>query len=132
MRASRLPSLDPKGKFSWEFSGIILGARGAQSGRRMSLSYATTASKSLKEASQKSVRLYRHVLKSIPYVKSQYSLQTPNEEIKKKLRHVRLDTKSLQKEFVKHKLVKDPGIVDMLTFQGRTELEDTLNMYKTR
>jgi len=84
--------------------------------------YGTRSSKNMMEASAKARGLYRDCLRAIPYIKKAYVVDIPPSRIRDKFRV----------EFEKHAGVDDTGVVDHLTFLGKSELLDTINMYKTR
>eukprot|EP01115_Flamella_aegyptia_P001158 TRINITY_DN118565_c0_g1_i1.p1 TRINITY_DN118565_c0_g1~~TRINITY_DN118565_c0_g1_i1.p1 ORF type:complete len:169 (-),score=47.84 TRINITY_DN118565_c0_g1_i1:52-558(-) len=79
-------------------------------------------SKNMTEASRNATRTYRRMLKSIPTVIKAYQLEYTPEQIKRKIRH----------DFESHKEVKDVEISDMLNFKALQELDETLNLYKTK
>jgi len=84
--------------------------------------YGTLPSKNLAEAGRKAKNLYFDVVRNVPFIKQAYQVDIPNNQILARLRS----------EFKKQKDVTDIDTIDRLVFIGRTELIDTLNIFKTR
>jgi NADH dehydrogenase (ubiquinone) 1 alpha subcomplex subunit 6 len=80
------------------------------------------ASKNFDEARKNALRLYRNCLRAIPYVIRHYKLEFRPHQIKNTLRQ----------EFLRNKNITDPSLIDILVFKGQMELEETLNLWKTR
>lgn len=81
-----------------------------------------TLTKNMAEAHIKSRKLYRHALKLIPWMQDTYTL----EYTKKQMR----DT--IRSHFDKHGHIKEKDTIDVLVFQGENEVQEALNIWKTR
>eukprot|EP01113_Clastostelium_recurvatum_P039444 TRINITY_DN6022_c0_g1_i2.p1 TRINITY_DN6022_c0_g1~~TRINITY_DN6022_c0_g1_i2.p1 ORF type:complete len:131 (-),score=16.43 TRINITY_DN6022_c0_g1_i2:56-406(-) len=82
----------------------------------------TLISKSFAEASARSLQLYKSVLRAVPSLMVSYDLEYPASVLKKRLRH----------EFEKNRNVRDIPTIDMLVFRGSNELEESVQVWKTR
>jgi NADH dehydrogenase (ubiquinone) 1 alpha subcomplex subunit 6 len=82
----------------------------------------TLVSRNFDEARRNALRLYRQCLRAIPSVIRQYKLELRPHQIKNSLRQL----------FIQNKNIREPAIIDILVFKGQMELEETVNLWKTR
>jgi NADH dehydrogenase (ubiquinone) 1 alpha subcomplex subunit 6 len=82
----------------------------------------TLISKNFDEARRNALRLYRQCLRAIPSVIRQYKLELRPHQIKY----------SLRQQFLQNKNLREPAIIDILVFKGQMELEETVNLWKTK
>ncbi|TPX34833.1 hypothetical protein SmJEL517_g02576 [Synchytrium microbalum] len=85
-------------------------------------SVVTHSSNSLVVARRRALELYREWIRAVPDVVEFYQLDLPQPVIRNRIRA----------EFEKHRFVRDPSTIDILLFKGRTELEETMNMWKQK
>ncbi|RKO98618.1 hypothetical protein CXG81DRAFT_15681 [Caulochytrium protostelioides] len=87
----------------------------------MTLPSVTTAvSRDMAHARQRVLSMYRDWLRSAPEIIKLHDLSLTTPMVR---RRVRL-------EFEKKRQVRDLGVIDHLLFKGRTEYEETMNMWK--
>jgi len=84
--------------------------------------YGTRSSRDLNEAGRRAKKLYYEFIRAVPTIRQSYQLDIPKEDIIARFRS----------EFKKHQYLTDTQLIDRLVFQGRSELIDTINMFKTR
>jgi len=77
---------------------------------------------SVAEASRRTQKLYRHAIKIIPWLQDTYELDYPKKEMK--------DT--IKAQFTKHAHVRDITVIGTLLFQGENDLQEAINVWKTR
>jgi NADH dehydrogenase (ubiquinone) 1 alpha subcomplex subunit 6 len=82
----------------------------------------TTTSKNVEEATKSALRLYREAIRGIPRMKQAYQLDMPKEQIRRRIRQ----------EFERNKNVTSVDKMDFLLFKGRVELQEAMNMWKTK
>ena len=68
------------------------------------------------------IRLYRYACRSIPYLQQSYKLPFSKTEMRDYIRH----------RFDEYKDLKDYNKVEMLVWKGEQDLEEALNVWKTR
>lgn len=84
--------------------------------------FATPMSKTLAEASRNVWQLYRTAIKAAPDIVENYQLERTPSQVRQRIKE----------EFRKHKDVKDPHVIDMLVWKGKMELEEALQLWKTK
>jgi len=85
-------------------------------------SRAATTSVSLAQSQFRTRKLYRHALKVIPWMKDTYALEYDKKDMRDTIRGL----------FERQAHVKDRDLVDVLVFQGENDLQEALNIWKTR
>ncbi|TPX33966.1 hypothetical protein SeMB42_g07394 [Synchytrium endobioticum] len=85
-------------------------------------SVVTQSSNSLVVARKRALALYKDWLRSVPDIVEFYALDIPSAMIRSRIRA----------EFKKNRFIRHPATIDVLLFKGRTELEETMNMWKQK
>jgi NADH dehydrogenase (ubiquinone) 1 alpha subcomplex subunit 6 len=81
-----------------------------------------TKSLDLAAASKQAISLYRYCLRTAPLIREMYGLDLPVYQMRQRVRQ----------EFEKTKHVSDKNIIDMLVFKKATDLNECLQMFKTK
>ncbi|CAG8572694.1 11365_t:CDS:2 [Paraglomus brasilianum] len=84
------------------------------------LATVTATSGTYQNARQKVLALYRDWQRAAPTIITEYHLDIPTSAVRAKIRE----------EFEKHRYVNDLRLIDILLFKGRTEYQETLNLWK--
>lgn len=76
----------------------------------------------MKEASEKSRRLYRQAMKDVPKIIRMYGLELTEKDARQKIR----------RDFAKNKTISEPYLVDVLVHKGMSDLEEARQMFMTK
>lgn len=82
----------------------------------------TALSKSLEEASKKSIRVYRMALRDIPAMRRNFTIMEDKSFV----------TAVIRENFERHRNITDPKIIDMLIFKATQELREIREQWKSR
>ncbi len=82
----------------------------------------TAMSKNLAQASLRAKSLYRKAMRAAPAVVVGYELECTPATLKQAVRD----------RFKAHQNVTEPPVIDVLCYKGEQELQETLNMWKTK
>ncbi|KAJ3090589.1 hypothetical protein HK102_003254 [Quaeritorhiza haematococci] len=85
-------------------------------------SVVTATSGSLVQARKRALQQYREWLRAAPSIVEFYQLDYSTPQLRRRIRQ----------EFEKYRYVKDLRVIDVLLFKGRTEYEETMNMWKQK
>merc|ERR1712048_1208879 len=106
-----------------ELRGEVVGRDNmAGASAMLNLNVPTTASRSMKEASRRSIRLYRDILRALPAAVREHELKYSVKESQDRLRTI----------FRNNGKLTNLGVVDMMVFKGYQDLEETMMLWNQR